>query len=296
MPNVERQTSWGWIVAAYVFLAGVGGGLFLTSFILDLLGWHESITRIGAALGPILVLVGTFFLLADLGSISKVYRLFTTASTMMTSWLVRGAWILTAFIIVGLAYALPSFEVFAWIPWSKASDGGQVIGMIAALLSIMVVIYPGFLLGVAKGIPIWNTPVLPLLFLVSGLDTGIAAVAVIGILFASAFGLDSLHQLGMADITLIFTQLIILGAFFEILRHTGATALASIRFLKNPLFIGGVIIMGLLIPLVLLLYSILISNALALRTLALIASLLILAGGLLLRYSIIRAGAYVTLR
>ena len=296
MPYFQRQTSWGWIVAAYIFSAGVGGGLFLSSFILDLLGRHESVASIGAALGPVLVLIGTLFLLADLGSVSRAYRLFTTPSTIMASWMVKGAWILTAFIITGLAYSLPSFELFRWIPWTKASGLGQVIGIIAALLSIVVVVYPGFLLGVAKGIPIWNTSILPFLFLVSGLDTGIATVVVIALLSVRGLGADSLHQLGVADIALILTQIIVLGAFIEIVRHAGVAATSSIRLLKTWLFIGGAIVVGLVLPLIILLFSLLLTDAGAIRGLAWVASLFLLAGGLSLRYSIIKAGAFRPVR
>ena len=78
MIYAERQTSWGLVVAIYVFLAGVGGGAFLFSFILDILGMYEPVARIGALIGPVLVLIGTFFLLMDLGSITRAYRLFIT--------------------------------------------------------------------------------------------------------------------------------------------------------------------------------------------------------------------------
>ena len=34
MNRVEGQRSWGWLVVLYVFLAGLGGGTFLFSFIM----------------------------------------------------------------------------------------------------------------------------------------------------------------------------------------------------------------------------------------------------------------------
>jgi formate-dependent nitrite reductase membrane component NrfD len=62
MMQIERQRMWGWIVAFYIFLAGVGGGTFLFSFILNITGIYEPVARIGALVGPLLVLLGTFFL------------------------------------------------------------------------------------------------------------------------------------------------------------------------------------------------------------------------------------------
>jgi len=296
MGHLERQKSWGWVAATYIFLAGVGGGVFLSSFILDFLGSYGPIARIGALWGPLLVLMGTLFLLVDLGAVRRVYRLFFTPSAFMASWMVKGAWILAVFIILGLAYALPSFEAFGWLPWNKTSDWGRGIGIAAALLSILVAIYPGFLLGVVNGIPSWHASVLPPLFFFLALDTGIALLVLIALFFPITFGAAGFHQLGIADIAFILMQLIALGAFLETVRHLGVTGTATIRLLKTPLFIGGVIILGLLLPLALLLYTVLVTDGLTLRILAGITSALLLAGGLFLRYSIIKTGVYFGLR
>lgn len=293
MVSAERQQSWGWIVAIYIFLAGVGGGAFLFSFILNVIGMYEPVARIGALVGPVLVLLGTFFLLVDLGSVARAYRLFTTPSTLLASWMIRGAWILAAFIIFGLAYSLPSFSLFERLPWNQTSSLGQGIGMVAALLSILVVIYPGFLLGVLESIPFWNTPILPPLFFLSGLDTGIAVLVLIALAVPASLGADGFHLLGAGDIVFIFLLLVMLGAYLEIVRQSGITARASISLLKTPLFIGGVILLGLLVPLGLLLYAIFVTDAFTLRITAGITAVLLLAGGLLLRYSVIRAGVRI---
>ncbi|MFC1980548.1 NrfD/PsrC family molybdoenzyme membrane anchor subunit [Chloroflexota bacterium] len=289
----EKQKSWGWVVATYVFLAGTGGGTFLSSFILESMGKHELIARIGALLGPVLVLIGTFFLLADLGSVTRVYRLFSTSSAFVASWMIRGTWILTIFIIFGLAYSLPSFELFEWLPWSKVSGVGQSIGIVAALLSALVVIYPGFLFSAARGIPFWNTAALPPLFFLSSLEAGIAVLAIIALFFTANFGVDVFHQLGAADVGLMFIELIVLGAYLDTIRHASISAAASVRLLINPLFIGGAVTIGLLLPLSLLLYSVFITDAFLLYILVGVTSVFVLFGGLLLRYCITRAGVYV---
>jgi polysulfide reductase chain C len=292
----ERQQSWGWAVATYVFLAGVGGSTFLFGFILNMLGMYEMVHRISALVGPVLVLLGTFFLLADLGSIPRAYRLFTTPATLLTSWMVRSAWIVVAFTILGLAYALPGFKPFEILPWNQASSLGQGIGIASALLSFLVVIDPGFLFGVLKSIPFWNTPILPLLFLLSGLATGMAILVLISLAFPAVIGAGGFHLLGVGGMLIIILLLIILGAYQEIFRQSGTTGLASVRLLTTPLFIFGVVIFGLLVPFTLLLYSIFVTDALTISVLAGIAGVLILVGGLLLRYSIIRAGVRIAVR
>jgi formate-dependent nitrite reductase membrane component NrfD len=114
MDRAEGQKSWGWLVVIYVFLAGCGGGTFLFSYMLRFLGRYEQVAKIGLLTGPVFVALGTLMLIFDLGSPARCYRLFTTPRTLASSWMVRGSWILTAFIILGLAYAMPSVGIFAW--------------------------------------------------------------------------------------------------------------------------------------------------------------------------------------
>ncbi len=296
MANIERQQSWGWIIAVYVFLAGVGGGTFLFSFILNATGMYQEVARIGALIGPLLVLIGTFCLLFDLGSISRAYRLFTTPSTVLASWMTRGSWFLAAFIIVGLLYALPAYGAFQWLPWSQTSGLGLGIGIVAAILSVLVVVYPGFLFGVIESIPFWNTPTLPLLFFLSGLDTGIAVLDIIALSMPASLGVAGFHLLGIGDLVFLILLIITLGAYIEVVRQSGVTASASIRLLKNPVFIGGVVILGLLIPLAMVISSLFVYNAPTLYTMVGIIGAFVLIGGLLLRYSVIRAGVRITVR
>jgi formate-dependent nitrite reductase membrane component NrfD len=295
MNDERRQRDWGWLIVLYVFLAGLGGGTFLFSFILLRLGRLTIQAHIGAVAGPLLVLCGSLMLIFDLGSPTRLYRLFTTPATLLSSWMVRGAWILSAFIVVGLAYALPAFGPFSWLPWDQGSTFGQTLGVIAAVLAIVVTVYPGLLLGVIKSIPLWNTSALPPLFLLSGLDTGLAVLVLISL--SSSFGdAGGLHLLGVMDIALILLLLVALGTYMEIVRQSGATAAASVRRLASPLFIVGVIIMGLLVPLFLLSLGISTSNVAAACSLDGIAAILILLGGLLLRYAVVTSGLRITVR
>ena len=289
----ERQTSFGWLVSAELFLSGTGGGVFLTSFILDLLDKYEPVARIGAILGPILVLLGASFLMAELGSKTRLYRLFFNLN--LSSWMSRGTWILTVFIIFGLAYSLPAFKAFDWLPWSKAVALGWGIGIVAALFSVLVASYTGFLFGVVKGIPFWNTPILPLLFFLSGLYTGIAVILVIALFYKTTLGVVGFHQLGAVGIVLILMHLLALGSYLEIARHSGVSSAKSVHLLKTPLFIGGATIVGLLVPVCLLSYSLVVSDTLVLSILAGVSGVFLLTGGLFQRYCIIRAGVYLPL-
>ena len=290
MNQTERQRSWGWLIVLYIFLAGLGGGTFLFSFILLFWGKYESVARIGALIGPLVVLIASLLLLFDLGSPGRAYRLFTTPKTLLSSWMTRGAWILTAFIVLGLAYALPAFNLFKWLPWNQPSGWGQGLGIAACVLSLIVPIYPGLLLGVIKSIPLWNTSALPPIFFLSGLDTGIAVLVLVSLFLPAAIDVAGFHLLGTVDIVLIILLIVALFAYIEIVRQAGTTAAASVRLLKTPLFIVGVVIAGLILPLVLLIISVSIPDVQKIRILDGIAGVLILTGALLLRFSVVTSG------
>ena len=63
---LKAQTKWRWIIAVYLFLAGLGAGAYLTGVVADFLGpdW-TSVSRIGVALGLPCVLIGSVFLIFE---------------------------------------------------------------------------------------------------------------------------------------------------------------------------------------------------------------------------------------
>ena len=40
---MKAQTKWRWLIAVYLFLAGVGGGAFVTGALADWTGWGKDI-------------------------------------------------------------------------------------------------------------------------------------------------------------------------------------------------------------------------------------------------------------
>ena len=38
LPNLKAQSKWRWLIAAYLFLAGLGGGAYVTGVVADFLG------------------------------------------------------------------------------------------------------------------------------------------------------------------------------------------------------------------------------------------------------------------
>ena len=280
--SIEKQNSFGVLVAIELFLGGSGAGIFFISFIMDLMNRFQNITKIGTITGLILVLMGTTILFFDLGNKNRLFRLFINPS----SWVARGTYFITGFVIFGVAYSLFTWNLFGFVLLNKTTFLGKVVGGIAAIFSFMTMLYTGMLFSTMKRIPLWNTPALPLLFFSSSLYTGMAFLLLIGKLFVVT-PMDDLHSLVMVEIVFILVQLLVLGIFLWAGNYSNMTTVESIRLLKKPLFNIGVIIIGLVIPLGLLIYIGFNENGFILTILS---SLLILQGGIFLRHCIIKAG------
>ncbi len=165
---MEYTPIWSGIIACYLFLGGLGGGAFATS---AFLAWRhpEAVTmrKLGHWIAPIVVIVGLVLLMFDakagLHNPLRFALLLTNFGSVMT-W---GVVILAAFVIVALVALIIDLmkrRVPMWL---------EIVG---AVLGICVAIYTGCLLGVCKTFPLWNTALLPILFLVSAMSTGMAAM------------------------------------------------------------------------------------------------------------------------
>jgi formate-dependent nitrite reductase membrane component NrfD len=156
MVKCTAQTEWiqgrGVLLWLAFFFIEVGAGAYLfASFFHSmqtmLLGW-----LICACLG------GGLHLLY-LGRPTRFYRMFLRPQT---SWISRGMIFVNVFLILGL------FTIFLDI--FQAPSG--VFLALTDLFAFLVIIYGGFAMCCVNGIPLWNTALLPILYVVSGLWGG----------------------------------------------------------------------------------------------------------------------------
>jgi formate-dependent nitrite reductase membrane component NrfD len=181
---------WGWLVAIYLFLGGMGAGAFFIAAMIELTGIRYAqkycpTTLAGAGVSGPLILVGTVLLIFDLGAgLREPWRIlymFTNLQSVMT-W---GIWILTLFLPIAFLYGIlevmhvhPGILARArqrlrflpeTLPYRRIK---RVVCGVGILLAIGTAIYTGVLLSVVEAVPLWNTPILPALFLVSAISTG----------------------------------------------------------------------------------------------------------------------------
>ena len=286
---MKAQTKWGWLIAMYLFLAGLGGGAYVAGVIADFLGLTPGISKIGILLGFPCVLIGCMFLIVDLGKPLNFWR---AAMRPLTSWIARGTIIISIFMIVNVIH------IGLWIwPFNmlEASEYARhFIGIIGLIFAFGTMIYTGILLGASRPIAFWSTAILPLLFLVSALSTGFMAV----ILFSSLIGVlkEGIFILEKFDIILIILEIFVLGFYLQS-THRVYESRASAKLVLTgaiaPFFWFGVAILGIIIPLGLELFGVFAHGTLLVIIPATICGMI---GGLFLRQVVLSGGIHAPLK
>jgi formate-dependent nitrite reductase membrane component NrfD len=260
---------WGWEIPVYLFLGGLVAGLMILGGVFP--SRRPALRRLTSGLGLALLSLGMLALFLDLKHKAYVWRLYTTfqpASPM--SW---GAWILLLVYPALAAGLLPE----AW-PW-VARLGSRLNIALGVLLGT----YTGVLLSSLGARPLWSSALLGPLFLVSGLSSAAALVHLL------SRDHDESALLLRADNGLLAAELALFVLFFlGLLSASEVHARAARLLLGGPytaVFWVFVVGAGLVIPLTLQLLAV--RRRIASPA---VASLLVIAGGLALRFVIVYAG------
>ena len=249
----------------------------------------------------------------------RVYLTFQPTSPM--SW---GSWLLIlvyAALLVSALVRLP--EAWPWLgervpPLRRWSDALlerpawlAAIAWANIVLGVGLGIYTGILLNTMVARPLWNSAILGPLFLVSGLSAGAAMLhlasawrgerpaargalagawsALVQPLGDARPGSQAASGLLRADIGFMATELVLIGLLLANLSTSSASHAAAAGLLMSGAFAwafwGGVVMLGLLLPMAL--------QALELRhrlAHTVVPALLVLAGGYTLRWVMVHAG------
>jgi polysulfide reductase chain C len=282
------------LVAAYLFLAGMGAGAYIAGVVADWLGGEwVGIAKIGVVLGFPCVLIGCAFLIADLGKPQNFWRSWMKPGT---SWIARGTIVISIFMIVGAIHF--GFWIWPFNSLAGAEGARQTIGLLGALFALGTAIYTGILLGASRPIAFWSTAMLPLLFLVSALSTGIMAV-IIGATIGGGVADGPIMALGKADILLIIGEIFVVIFFLQAthrLPESRASAKLVLVASVAPLFWIGVAGLGLIVPLVLEIAGAFALEGGGAETAAIVASASGVIGGLFLRQVVLAGGIHAPLK
>ncbi|HFD80417.1 MAG TPA: polysulfide reductase [Gammaproteobacteria bacterium] len=302
-PHVDPLVSvWGWEISVYLFMGGLTAGVMFFSALMLLLNKEKeapfAVNGL-ALLGPVVLSLGMTTLFLDLEHKLFVWRFYTTFEpTSPMSW---GAWILVLFYPVGILQVLSTLRGGYPLIGNLVDDIRPVaalldlceryrrpIAWMAIPIAVSLGIYTGILLSAFSARPFWNTGILGPLFLVSGLSTGAALTALI----ARHQGEKRLFTL--IDAWLIVVELLLV-ALLLINLSTGARpqleAVAHLMGGDYTIWFWGVFItLGLMVPLLLEWFEV----RGMLRKLAVLAPVLVLLGGYVLRVIAVDLGQETT--
>jgi formate-dependent nitrite reductase membrane component NrfD len=179
-PIVLMQHKWGLTmnIPWYLFLGGLAGGTLLVAALADLLGRKQEqyrlLSKVSIYITVPIILIGGLFLTFHLARPGRGF-LFPFYMTNYRSWLTLGGFVIGLFVPLTIAYAA------AWF-FQLSSKLRMVLAVLSIPTGALMSLYTGLLLAGAWTIPggfwfvpLWAKEYIPVLFLLSGVSTGLAA-------------------------------------------------------------------------------------------------------------------------
>jgi protein NrfD len=286
-PNFEIPR-WGWWIVLYFFAGGITGGVYFAAAWLDLFGDANDrpAMRLGHLIAFPLIVISGLFLIVDLGQPLRFWHMifeserFPVPVLKLYSAMSLGSAILALFGLISfVSFVDAALGRSRWLH-SAGNPIGKAWSAIGALTGLALSGYTGVLLN-ATNEPVWgNSPWIGALFLFSGVSTGIALL----LLLARRVPRTTFEKLSEADNYLMVFELITLVVFLVTLGAVGARFIFAT---PTAILFAVVVILGLLLPLALHWRPTLAGGS---RTASVLASVLVLIGGFVLRWAVL-AGA-----
>jgi formate-dependent nitrite reductase membrane component NrfD len=248
------ELHWRWLIAIYLFFGGLGAASYLTSYAAEkgYLGDASSLKKAGYYVSAPIVALGAGILIFDLGQGLHKPWLIIGMFFNFTSVMTWGIYILSAFIVVGLLQAF-----YAW----KGIKAPAKITNAGAVLAFSTCAYTGLLLAVLKAVPFWNFYLMPVIFVVSALSTGVSLTSILSHFLEK--GELKEGKATQLHLLLVGLELILLAIFFSVIFSgaKGPIAVASaqkIVFGSLALYFWAILIgLGLVIPFLVYAFSLL---------------------------------------
>ncbi len=262
---------------------------FCVSFLYWLRGAKSDFVKAGSVVGIFAVLVGILALVLDLGHPERFYLVFLSPNLNARSWIFIGSTFLSVFTLFAVLFIAP--QIFNVRFGEKTL---KTFGWIAFTFGIGVSAYTGILIGIVFNVPFWNAPALPIIFMISALSTGLATLVLVGLALRDAEVRKITHQLAKFDgFTMIF-ELVALAIYLLIRSYGPVGAIKSVKTILTgylaPYFVGGVLLMGLAIPIMLVFGYELRREGKGCICVTIISAIFVLIGGAILRYVVLKAG------
>ena len=296
-----------WEPAIYLFLGGLAGGTFFATALVGFLSNNAfpKVTTIGAWVSTVALVVGLLFLVSD---VAKPFQAMQMWESFVNpgSWMTIGAWLLLAAVVfMGLCavfstpWLVRAVESFCKPLARHAEAISKACMAVGALLGLGVAMYTGVLLWNAHSIPLWNTPLIAVLFTISALDAGAGMVLAALMLERPGYAAVFVGRVSVALLVLIVLEACVLATL--LLTHLAGSqgqALGASILLNGELNIQFwvlVVMVGLAVPFIFtaLVLARLVRTPELCRLLHFGAVACSLIGGFALRYVILAGGMHV---
>jgi formate-dependent nitrite reductase membrane component NrfD len=252
---------WTWWIILYFFVGGIAGSAFFLASLLHLFGRPAArpLVRLGYYLAFVGAILSGFLLTVDLTRPLRFWHMLIqnhTGEPMLKPWVPMsvGSWGLLLFGLFSFLAALAALSEDTEGPKLLRSRPVRllrrrgpsiVIAVLGSIFGLFLAGYTGVLLAVTSR-PVWaDSPLLGLLFLVSGASTGAAALILLAI-WRQAGHSGSMRWLTWFDRNVLILELLVLIVF---LGSLGSVARVFLSWWGALLL--GVVVAGILIPLLL---------------------------------------------
>jgi formate-dependent nitrite reductase membrane component NrfD len=272
-PQVDWIEGGGKSIWLALFFTETGAGLFFVSLFFK--------NTAGMILGWVLcLLLGGGFFLVHMGHPLRAFR---AVLRPQSSWISRGVIFINSFGILGLIYIITTIMA--------PGHEYMVLKVIMAALCILVAIYAGMLMSFVRAIPLWNTGLLPMSYVVSGLWSGAEILLAIHLLSGAP-----VEQIELWIRILLPSFALILILYLISVDTSSKIGKDSVKRIVAGdlalLFFVGAVFIGLILPISVVLYSLTVSIASVPVALLFMAIVCGLVGDLTVRYCILKGGLY----
>jgi Ni/Fe-hydrogenase subunit HybB-like protein len=283
--NVPHEVPWKVFIPLYFYFTGLSAGSFILSTLSTVfrIKMFKPMALPAATISFLLLLLAPACLILDLHQPLRFWHTLVPSYFNNTSALSYGSWLLTLYPVANLIYI--------YFIYCKYDSITRILGMVTVPLAIFVHAYTGFAFALVRARAWWHSALMPGYFLTSALLSGIALLFVVALVM-DRFRKDKLQpelykSLRLMMIGILLTDLFWNGCFWLTLLVSNADGHASIIYaLHEKLYVWGELVTGMLVPLVILLLPWTRSR----RAWLCLASLLIIGGVFLMRYSVVFIG------
>lgn len=277
--NAFHLMPWSGAYAIYFFLIGISAAMYFLSALSWCCEEFKEIRKSAVNISFVLLVISGLLLIEDLSQPMRFFNMINPAYLHFTSPLAWGSLCLISFGAVSAAY-------FYTLHKTNDEVMARRLAVIGAVLALGLPIYTGFDLSAHQNRPVWNTPLMPVLFV---------ALSVLSAAALATFIAKGEKLLAMLRRIMLWTAGAVAAMLISLLGTTaygGVTSELTFMFMTSGslgmIFVGMGILLGTVVP-----FGLLLTNTGRQQGGMMLAGALLLVGGLALRYSLLIGGQIV---